>query len=104
MPPIPAEEHLNAAVLVMTALENNGVLGVIKTLDVTDITSIVLWYEDRYEVTLGDTTQLDRKVSMMAGAVAKEGQYKSGYMDASFEIFPNEVYVRRFEENSGIKN
>ena len=91
-------------VQVLTALENNGVLGVIKTVDVSNRETILLWYEDRYEVSLGDATQLDQKVALMKAAVEKEGEYKSGYMDVSFKIFPNEAYIRRFEENSGIKN
>lgn len=103
-PPIPAEELLSTVVQVLTALENNGVMGVIKTVDVSDRETIRLWYEDRYEVSLGDATQLDSKVALMKAAVEKEGQYKSGYMDVSFRIFPNEAYVRRFEDDSGIKN
>jgi len=104
MPPVPAEESLRIVIQVLTALENNGVMGVIETVDVSDITSIVLWYEDRYEVKLGDNSQLDRKVALMKAAVVQEGQYKSGRMDVSFEIFPNEAYIERFENNSSVKN
>ena len=104
LPPISAEELLNTVVQVLTALENNGVMGVIKTVDVSDRETIRMWYEDRYLVSLGDTSQLDRKVALMKAVVEKEGQYKSGYMDVSFTIWPNEAHVERFAENSGVKN
>ncbi len=105
LPPVPAEERLNTVIQVLTALENNGVMGgeIIKTVDVSDRETIRLWYKDRYEVSLGDVTQLDHKVALMKAAIVQEGEYKSGYMDVSFRIWPNEAHIRRFDENNNIK-
>ena len=79
-------------------------MGVIKTVDVSDISCIMLRYEDRYDVKLGDASQLERKIGYMKSAIAEEGQYETGRIDVSFEIFSNEAYVEHPKEDSDVKN
>jgi len=97
-PPVPASQLLDTVVQVLTALENNGVMGVIDSVDVSDTETILLWYENRYQVSLGDTSRLDYKVGAMKSSIQKMGQYQTGYMDVSFTIWPNEVGYRPFDE------
>ena len=78
-------------------LENNGVMGVIDSVDVSDSETIILWYDSRYQVSLGDSSRLDYKVGAMKSSVKKMGQYQSGYLDVSFTIWPNEVGYRPFD-------
>lgn len=101
---ISAREQLNAAVQVLTALEQNGVMGNIDTVDVSDVKKLTLWYENRYQVTLGDDSRLDYKIRAMKAAIQKMGEYQSGYLDVSFTIWPNQVHHKPFAESSGLKN
>ena len=100
LPSTPAAQLLDGAVQVLAALEQNGVMGCIDSVDVSDISQIVLWYENRYHITLGNTNRLEYKVGAMKAAIQKMGQYQSGYVDASFVIWPDSVGYRPFDEGS----
>lgn len=104
LPLISPRDQLAAALQVIAALENNGVMGTVDTIDVQDLGAMTLAYQDRYRVTLGDTARIDYKIGAMKAAIEKMGQYQSGYLDVSFTIWPNEVGYRPFEESSGTKN
>lgn len=97
LPKTPASEYLNAAVQILTALEKNGVMGTIDSVDVSQLQALTVWYEDRYQVTLGDVSRLDYKIGAMKAAIQKMGQYQSGYLDVSFTIWPDEVGYRAFD-------
>lgn len=96
LPKVSAGEQLNAAVQILTALEKNGVMGTIDTVDVSDLGELTLSYEDRYHVTLGDASRLEYKIGAMKASIQKMGQYQSGYLDVSFTIWPDEVGYRPF--------
>ena len=98
VPPTPARELFSAAVGILSALEHNGVMGKIDTVDVTDLSALTLWYEDRYQVSLGDASRLDYKIGAMKASIQKMGEYQSGYLDVSFTIWQNEVGYRPFED------
>ena len=104
LPPIPAAMLLSNAVEVLTALEKNGVMGTVDTVNVTDIDQMILWYENRYKVTLGDSKDMVRKIGAMKAAILKMGQYQTGILDVSFSIWPNEVGYSPFEGNNETKN
>lgn len=103
LPPISGKSRLDAAMQVVSGLENNGIMGVADTVDVADPENVVLLYESRFEVTLGDTSRLDFKIASMKAAITEMGQYESGYLDVSFTIYPNEVQHRPFDGGSGTK-
>lgn len=90
-------EKLEAAVMILQYLEANGVLGQMASVDVTDITGIELWYADRYQILLGDTTQLSRKVKSVTLAIGQMGEYQTGVLDASFTIWPDQVGYTSFD-------
>lgn len=94
---IPTGEMLQAAVKIMTALEKCGVMGTVVSIDVTDLKELTLWYENSYQVNLGDTERLEYKIGAMKSTIKKLGEYQSGYLDVSFTTWPNEVYHRPFD-------
>ena len=100
LPPISAAEQFSAAVQILTALEKNGVMGVVDTVNVSDPGALSLMYDDRYQVTLGDASRMEYKIGAMKSSIAELGQYQSGYLDVSFTIWPNEVGYRPFENTS----
>ena len=86
-----AAQQLTVAISLIQSLENNGVVGQVKKIDVSDLYNIELNYEDRYRVLLGDTSQMDRKVRSMVEAVAQMSDYQRGDLDVSFTIWPDKV-------------
>jgi hypothetical protein len=100
LPPVSAAEQFGAVIQILTALEKNGVMGVVDTVDVSDLAELSLVYDNRYQVTLGDASRMEYKIGAMKSSVAELGQYQSGYLDVSFTIWPNEVGYRPFENNS----
>lgn len=100
LPPISAREQFDAAIQILTALEKNGVMGTVDSVDVSLPGELSLMYDNRYQVALGDTSRLEYKIGAMKASVAKMGQYQSGYLDVSFTIWPDEVGYRPFENTT----
>ena len=61
------------------------------SVDVTDITNVLLSYTTRFQVRLGDGENLTYKVGAMKQAVDQMEGYESGELDASFTLFPDKV-------------
>lgn len=94
--------QLEAAITILFALENNGLIGKIETVDVTDPEALQMWYEDRYQVELGNTERMDYKIRAIKSTVNQMGEYRSGQLDASFTIWPDRVGFTPFDtENPG---
>ena len=102
-PPIPESNKLDAAIQILTALESNGVMGNVDTVDVSDPQNLILQYENRYQVSLGDTSRLVYKIGAMKAAIAEMGEFQTGLLDVSFTIWPNEVGYRPFDGDSAAK-
>lgn len=91
-------ERLTAVVTILQYLEENGVIGQAASLDVSDLKGIELWYENRYQVLLGDTTQLGYKIQSMKKAIDQQKAYQSGILDVSFTTWPDQVNLSQFPE------
>lgn len=99
LPAVSPRHQLDAAVQILTALEENGMMGRIDTVDVSDTKQLTMWYGSRYQVMLGDTSKLSYKISAMKAAIQKMGGYQNGYLDVSFTTWPNEVGFTPFDGN-----
>lgn len=88
---IRAAQRLDAVLTILQYLEDNGVIGDAASVDVSDMGAIQLWYGDRYQVLLGDTTQLGYKIQAMKKAIDQSSKYQSGVLDVSFTIWPDKV-------------
>ena len=86
-----ASQQLETAISVAQFLEDSGIIGEAASIDVTNPNSLELWYGQRYQVTLGDSTELGYKIRSMKAAIAQMGDYQSGILDVSFTTWPNEV-------------
>lgn len=91
-------ERLDAVVTILQYLEENGVIGQAASLDVSNMKQIELWYEDRYQVLLGDTTRLSYKVKSMKQAIDQQKDYQTGILDVSFTIWPDQVNLSQFSK------
>lgn len=86
------QEQLDAALLILQALEENSVLGEVKTVDVTDLNAIIVKYGDRFTVELGDASRISYKIQCMAAAIrGSMKEYDRGTLDVSFTLKPNEL-------------
>lgn len=95
---VQGREKLDAALMILQYLEDSGVLGEMASVDVTDISDMEMWLSDRYQILLGDTTQLNRKVKSVTLAIGQMGEYQTGVLDASFTIWPDQVGYTAFDE------
>ena len=95
---VQGREKLGTALMVLQYLEDNGVLGQMASVDVTDIANMEMWLSDRYQILLGDTTQLNRKVKSVTLAIGQLSDYQTGVLDASFTIWPDQVGYTAFDE------
>lgn len=91
-------ERLAAACTILQYLEDNSILGEMASVDVTDLANMELWYEDRYQILLGDTSDLSRKIQYVTGAISQLSAYQTGILDASFTIWPDQVGYTSFDQ------
>ncbi len=90
-------ERLASALQIAEEMEANGVLGDVATIDVTDMGKIEVWYGSRFQILLGDNTEIPKKVFSALQAISQLGKYQSGVLDASFTTWPDEVYHKSFD-------
>ena len=83
--------QLAAALQILTAMEGNDIVGDVASVNVENLTDIVLWYGTRYQVNLGDTSEIKKKISYMSQAVAQLSDYQIGVLDVSFVTWPDQV-------------
>lgn len=87
-----AAQRLQAVVDMAGFLEANGIIGKIESMDVTYLTDIQLWYGDQFQVILGGTDQLGRKIATMNAALTQVS-YDAGILDIRN---PDEIIFREF--------
>lgn len=80
---------VETAVSILQYLEENGIIGDAKSVNVENLTNLEIWYGDRFQILLGDTTQLSYKVKMVKAAIDNMESYDSGTLDASMTIQPD---------------
>lgn len=91
------QQKLNAALNILQALELNEVVGEAASVDVSDLSRIELWYGTRYQVNLGDTSNMDYKIACLKYTVSSLSDYDSGELDISFTTWPDKVTYTPFE-------
>ena len=91
------QQKLTAALEILQALELNEVVGTAASVDVSDLTRIILWYGTRYQVNLGDTNNMDYKIACLKYTVSTLSDYDSGELDISFTTWEDKVTYTPFE-------
>lgn len=86
-----AREKLELAIAVIQTMEQNGFIGSVATVDVTDPGDIQLWYGTRFQMLLGDGSDLPRKLGALDQILGRMDDHTSGILDASFTTWPDEV-------------
>lgn len=91
-------DRLATALAVCCYLEENEILGQVKSVDVTKLQSVEVWYEEQYLVKLGDDQRLDYKIRAACQAIRQMSSYQRGTLDASFTTYPDRVGYLPFTE------
>lgn len=86
---VTANDRLQAALLILQSLEDNDIVGEVATVDVSSLYNLELQYGQRYQVKLGDTSQMDKKISEMKKSVAQLNDYQTGILDISYTTWPD---------------
>lgn len=86
---------LSTGLTILQALERNGVVGEVASIDVTDLDHIWLYYGTRYDVNLGSSNDqehnMDYKIAAMTAAIGELADYETGELDVSFSIWEDKV-------------
>lgn len=89
-----AAQRLETALSILQCLEDNGITGEVKTVDVSDLSNISMNYEDRLVVLLGDSSNMTRKISYVTGAAAQLDSDLTGELDVSFRYSESAIVTR----------
>lgn len=100
-PLVSGKSQLDNALLLVGAMEKNGIMGNVNSVDVSDAARLTLVYEDRFQINLGDNSKMDYKIASVKATVKELGDYDQGYLDASFTTYPSSVL---FDNTSDTKN
>lgn len=88
-------DRLRAAISILQELERNEILGEAAKVDVTSLQDLRLWYGERYEVKLGDSTDMDQKIAAMKSAISQMGQFQTGILELSLSEGKWQVIYRQ---------
>ncbi len=86
--------RLAAALTILQYLEDNVIIGEVASVNVEDLMDLELWYGQRFQVKLGDTTELGYKIRCMNAAINGEDgldTHDSGVLDISFTVYPDSI-------------
>lgn len=90
------QERLHTALTVIGAMEKAGFVGSMDSVDVTKINDIQLRYDGRFQILLGDASQLEKKLNALTETLEQMEKHKTGILDIRFTKYPNEVRYSQF--------
>ncbi len=76
-------DRLAAALSIAQQLERNEILGEAAKIYVDSLQDLKLLYGSRYEVRLGDSSQMDGKIAAMKSAIAQMSEFQTGVLEVS---------------------
>ena len=91
------KDRLEAAQTIMASLELCDVLGEVASIDVTQTGNMSLWYGVRFEVLLGGSKNMDKKITWMADTIDQLEEYQTGTLDVTFTARPDQAVFTPFE-------
>ena len=93
-------QRMAAVLEILQALEENDIVGEVASVDVSQLSDVVLWYGTQYQVNLGDANDtvhsLKYKIACMYDAILQMTDYSNGILDVSFTTWENQVGLTPF--------
>ena len=90
-------QRLQTALTIAQYLEDQDVMGEVVSIETGDMGSIKLQYGQRFQIQLGDSTQLSYKIEMALAAVSQLAEYDTGALDVSFIVRDEVIYTPRVD-------
>lgn len=84
-------ERLQTALTVLQQLGRNSICDQIDSVDVSKLQTVELWYDERFQINLGDVTQLEYKINALKATINQMELYESGHLDISFTNWTDKV-------------
>lgn len=95
---VKSKDRLEAALLMVQMLEKNELLGVVSSVDVSNLQALELWYGNRFQVKLGNSEKMEYKLAALRSTVRELTDHQTGILDISFTTFPDSVGYIPFPE------
>lgn len=90
-------QRLQAGLTVLQALSGNSISGQVDSVNVSGLNNIELWYDERFQINLGSTEQMEYKISALQATINQMETYESGHLDLSFTNWPDKVGYTPFQ-------
>lgn len=91
-------DRLTVALTILRYLEDNSIIGNVDSVNVEDLGALTVWYDNQYQVNLGDTSRLEYKIRCMYTAIHQLENYRTGVLDISFTTWSDQIGFTPFEE------
>lgn len=86
---VTANDRLQAALLILSTMEKLDIVGEVASVNVSSLFNLELQYGQRYQVKLGTTSDMEKKIGQMKAAVAQLNDYQTGILDISYVTWPD---------------
>lgn len=92
-PEASARERMDLAFKIISQLEEVDDIRSITSIDVSSVYDLEIWYGTRFQVKLGDSTELSYKLEYMVAALAQLESYQSGVLDLTFKEAKKATFI-----------
>lgn len=86
-------QRLQTALTIAQYLEDRDVMGEVVSIEAADMGSLKMQYGQRFQIQLGDATQLAYKIDMALAAVGQLAEHDTGALDVSFIVRDEVIYT-----------
>ena len=93
LPEAKASERMEVALQIIRQMEEVDDIRAITSIDVSSIYDLEIWYGTRFEVKLGDKSELSYKLEYMVAALSQLESYQSGVLDLTFEEAKKATFI-----------
>lgn len=93
---VSGSQKLQTAITIFQYLEDYGIIGGAASVNVENLGALEIWYGERFQVAMGDETQLAYKIQTMKSAIDRMNDYDSGTLDVSFTVMADKVVYTPF--------
>lgn len=88
-----AKQRMDVALEIIQQLERVDDIRAITSIDVSSIYDLEIWYGTRFQVKLGDNSNLSYKLEYMVSALSQLESYQSGVLDLTFEEAKKATFI-----------
>jgi len=86
-------QRMDTALQIVRQLEAVDDIRAITSIDVSSIYDLEIWYGTRFQVKLGDNSDLSYKLEYMVAALSQLESYQSGVLDLTFEEAKKATFI-----------